>query len=113
MDSLGSIPFWDGLAIGACVVLYCLGVLLAELYTPVGEWLARRTGLADSGQSAPVYRCAIRLASRKRSQRMRALELLRDLNDPTSVPLLLRIIHRYDRDAEFVERAVRALTNLS
>jgi HEAT repeat protein len=52
------------------------------------------------------------ITSYRRGLRLLSAECLGDSGNPTAVPVLLQAIERYERDAHFVEIAVKSLTRL-
>ena len=99
-------------ALVGIAVAYVTGVFFSEVLAPVRQWVGRRTGLADAGQSAAVHAYAVRLASRSRATRLKAVRRLGDLNDRTAVPALMKAARRYDADGPLLEAVVRALSKL-
>jgi HEAT repeat protein len=115
LDLLQSPTGWEILLV-MCFVAYGIGyviwTVLRELYPPVGMWIGKRIGMADAGQSAAVRAYAVRLASKRRATRLRAVTRLADLNDPTAVPALLKCVSRYRGDGPFLEAVVGTLGKL-
>ena len=103
------IDFYLVLAAAALAVLYVIAVVLTETLRPVQEWIGKRTGMCDAGQSEFVRRYALKLASRRRKDRLTTAAQLGALNDNTAVPCLLKAIDRNGRDPVLVEALVRTL----
>lgn len=112
LSSPGGLEVALGIGLVLFAIAYVFYTFLVEVSPPAKEWIGRRTGMADAGQSKAVRAYALRLASRKRSVRLTAIERLGDLNDRTAVPALLRCVKRYRNDGPFLEAVVRLLGNL-
>src|SRR2546423_6927297 len=108
-NQLGYIEFYIGLGAIIFGLLFVLAVIVSEAVRPILEWSARRIGMCDAGQSEYVRGYAAKLASARRSERMKAVVQLQALNDSSAVPCLLKAMARYNSDPQFLERAVRTL----
>lgn len=112
-DGRAGLMMYMWFAEAAALVLGLIGIVvaafLAELGGPVARWLAERNGFVDRGQSPLVRRVAVRLSSRRTKERMRAVELLRDMRDTSAVPALARAIQRYDHDPRLLQALVEAV----
>lgn len=76
------------------------------------KWNEKRLSLERADQPDHVRRLAKNITSRRRGTRMLSAECLGETGSPTAVPVLLQAIERYERDAHFVETAVKALMRL-
>ena len=104
-----------GGAISTALPYVVIGALLCSVALAITALLThwwRIRGFVYAGQSPAVRRCALRLTSLRRKERLRAAELLGEMNDRTAVPALVRAIRRNRRDGGFLEAAVRSLAHL-
>ncbi|GEM_PF-2979888 len=76
------------------------------------KWREKRRSLERPDQPLNIRNLAQNITSYRRGIRLLSAECLGESNNPAAVPVLLQAIERYDRDAHFVEIAVKSLTRL-
>jgi HEAT repeat protein len=76
------------------------------------EWFKDRSGMADPDQSAYVRVFAKRLGSRVRTVRLIAADRLKNYNDKSAVPALIKGVRKYREDGPLIQEIVRALAHL-
>jgi hypothetical protein len=105
--------FWlvtsGALLILAAVVGIVGWALLEEAALVRRRKSSRRHAFSDHRQSFAVCQCTRRLTSVRRSSRLEAVMILRQLNDPTAVPALLKALDRYNRDVPFAITVIETL----
>jgi hypothetical protein len=90
-------------------VVAIVGALLKEFHPFYKRWVDSRSGFEDPHQTPYVRGYAKKLSSRRRENRLAAVEMLGQMNDRTAVPALVRVIEKYREDGPFVEQVVRVL----
>jgi hypothetical protein len=107
---------WVFMSAGLLLLAIVVGVLgwamLEEMALARSRKISRRHAFADHHQTDPVCLCTRRLGSVRRANRLDAVLILRQLNDPTAVPALLKALERYDRDVPFVMEVVETLAHI-
>jgi HEAT repeat protein len=106
-----SLVMWNLLALGLWVGAKMLFRGIGSGVSAAFEWIHIRTGMSDPEQSAYVRVIARRLGSRKQRERQKAAEWLRNYNDRTAVPALIKTIERYDDEPTLLQ-VIRSLTRL-
>lgn len=97
------------LAMGVGIVGWAL---LEEASLASRRKISRRHAFADSRQSDAVCLCTRRLGSVRRANRLEAVLILRQLNDLSALPALLKALDRYNHDVPFVMEVVVTLAHL-
>lgn len=76
------------------------------------KWREKRRSLERPDQPLNVQQLAQNITSLRRGIRLLSAECLGEIGNQAAVPVLLQAIERYERDAHFVEIAVKSLTRL-
>jgi HEAT repeat protein len=103
----------SGLAVILATIVGIVGRALWEETASIEERRTTRChAFADRRQSRSVHACTRRLSSMRRAGRLEAVHILRQLNDPTAVPALIKALARYNRDVPFVIAVIQTLSQL-
>jgi HEAT repeat protein len=103
------LAFADLILFLGAAILVGLVAVAKEILPFLQRCSERRHSFSDADRSEVVRKCAARLNSRSRKQRLYAVDLLSQMQDVTAVPALLKAAERYDGDPPFVEAVVEAL----
>jgi HEAT repeat protein len=96
-----------------CGLAWAVVQAIAEETADAGKkWNEKRQSLERPDQPPDVRTLAKNITSRRRRIRILAAECLGNVKHSAAVPVLLKAIERYDRDAIFVEAAVKSLMKL-
>ena len=76
------------------------------------KWREKRRSLERADQPHNIRQLAQNITSCRRGIRLLSAECLGEIGNAAAVPVLLQAIERYERDAHFVEVAVKSLTHL-
>ena len=97
----------------ACGLAWAVVQAVCEETADAGKkWRERRRSLQRPDQPLPIQQLAQNVTSHRRGIRLLAAECLGEGGNLAAVPVLLQAIERYERDAHFVEIAVKSLTCL-
>ncbi len=97
----------------ACGLAWAVVQAVCEETADAGKkWREKRRSLGRPDQPLPIQELAQNVTSLRRGVRLLAAECLGESGNPAAVPVLLQAIERFERDAHFVEIAVKSLTQL-
>ncbi len=98
------------------VIGFCIWIIASsfmdEAEGPLQNWWKRKRLFHDSLQSPNLRHLAEKLTAPHHTIRMQAIEVLRQINDPTAVPTLLHALDRFSKDIPYRIAIVNLLGQL-